>query len=38
LTALLFVAKSETDGWVNDTIKTPADFSRILLLEKNKKK
>lgn len=36
LTALLTVAKSETDGWVKDTIETPAEFSRLLLLEKIK--
>lgn len=33
LTALLIVAKSETDGWVKDTIDTPAES---LLLEKIK--
>jgi len=36
LTALLIVAKSETDGWVKDTIDTPAESSRLLLLEKIK--
>jgi len=36
LSALLIVAKSETDGWVKDTINTPAESSRLLLLEKIK--
>lgn len=36
LTALLIVAKSETDGWVKDDIDTPAESSKLLLLEKIK--
>jgi len=35
---LLIVAKSETDGWVKDNIETPAESSRLLLLEKIKNK
>lgn len=35
LTALLIVIKSDTDGW-KDNVKTPAESSRIFLIEKMK--